>query len=955
MTTASIKSGSGVTRLLPVIVAAAGSASALDNNAIPRSGSTVGNGTINNSGTNGSGLDYREASGKFFTNTVGAVFGTRWALPAPTNMVGALLFVHVSSSSANPFLSALTTATGMGIFANSSGVGTEEASWSCKGTGDLTDDYTIMFCDPSRSTNARQYDNGTGGRGTFDPSDVTDVGVWYQHTLAGPTIRCSSWGMLKPVIVIGGTTTPGNFDVIKTHIYNTVNKLHEEPELNLHRCKFSWQIGDGTTATRNTITGKTFVYPTRVSFSPAAQGGHFDDNAFGHRVVASSADIIVQSNCSHSGSTPFHFTVLGSAVASVTYTSVSVAGAGELQVGDGFTFTACSFISCVPMVCSQPTFVSCSFSSAPGAALVSTVNNSFANSSGLRFASNQTAIKIDVAGNCTIDVSSFTFTGNTYDIEYTGTGTLTVISSVTHAGKTNASGGGTITVIAPTTTQTITCNVGSALVRIWAAGTQTLLATGSGSASYTYSSPGTYDLTIDHVGYDRIHLTGLTLSNTTVPFSLSPDRVYQAGHGLAYGTDVTWNPTTKKVDPITRQDGRKLYSCLKEALQTESALFNKPFHLAPVGYKTMVFSEGAELEASHIDNWKGMGVWYISSAAATTAQWISLVSQGTMPAGVKPRWQFTAGGTVYAARVAGALDEIVQVYGDATHGNFDRRGAMVVKAQSNPYDEVRVNLLSLFGIAQLEATEYVISLAPTAIDVTAGASGATLAITNHSATPVTNGGLDFSIVIESDATGEQLLREVNYRLAQVAAWLTYEPFNLPQMIVKVGDAYETKRGVWEGSAGASLKGVLVLTTGGALHPGFVRYQSDSGAYLLTPLYPSIQVTVGAAAVADTLAWYQAYFKDGPAGADFDTASALTVLDSAGDPVEGIVSADALSGVLSFVFDYDGDTVGGTAGTDKTIVFRVEGDGGVKSKLTEITITRTAVITAECIPEVETNE
>lgn len=131
--------------------------------------------------------------------------------------------------------------------------------------------------------------------------------------------------------------------------------------------------------------------------------------------------------------------------------------------------------------------------------------------------------------------------------------------------------------------------------------------------------------------------------------------------------------------------------------------------------------------------------------------------------------------------------------------------------------------------------------------------------------------------------------------------------------------------------------------------------TDDAADLKTyPFNVGISVTVGANAVADVLAWYHAFFLDGPTTNDFNTANALTVEDNTGTAVKGNVSTDAVGNDIVFTFDYDGDTIGGTAGTEKDVVFECEGDGGVTAAKTVFTISRTATISVACTPSVEAN-
>jgi hypothetical protein len=122
-----------------------------------------------------------------------------------------------------------------------------------------------------------------------------------------------------------------------------------------------------------------------------------------------------------------------------------------------------------------------------------------------------------------------------------------------------------------------------------------------------------------------------------------------------------------------------------------------------------------------------------------------------------------------------------------------------------------------------------------------------------------------------------------------------------------------------------------------------------------PFFPEIQITVGAAAVADTNAWYHIFYFDGASTADFDTATAVTVNDKDGNPVKGVVSTDAVANRINFAYSYDTNTQAGlTAATDKPIVVLVEGDGGVAQAITFATITRDTVVPVTCVPATDNN-
>lgn len=129
----------------------------------------------------------------------------------------------------------------------------------------------------------------------------------------------------------------------------------------------------------------------------------------------------------------------------------------------------------------------------------------------------------------------------------------------------------------------------------------------------------------------------------------------------------------------------------------------------------------------------------------------------------------------------------------------------------------------------------------------------------------------------------------------------------------------------------------------------VVFTDDAGNIKTRPFSVSIAANVGATAKADVNAWYHAFFFG-----NYNTSSAVTVLDSAGSPIKGSASEANGNNVILDAFDYDGDTVGGTAGTDKDCVYLCEGDGGATQAKTLFTITRQTTVSFTCAPTVENN-
>lgn len=78
-----------------------------------------------------------------------------------------------------------------------------------------------------------------------------------------------------------------------------------------------------------------------------------------------------------------------------------------------------------------------------------------------------------------------------------------------------------------------------------------------------------------------------------------------------------------------------------------------------------------------------------------------------------------------------------------------------------------------------------------------------------------------------------------------------------------------------------------------------------------------------------------YFLDTATG-DYGTATAATVNDKNGSPIQGTITG----GTISFTFDYDGNTQGGrTAGTPADVVIVAGNKGSAKPVVAQGTITR----------------
>jgi len=352
-------------------------------------------------------------------------------------------------------------------------------------------------------------------------------------------------------------------------------------------------------------------------------------------------------------------------------------------------------------------------------------------------------------------------------------------------------------------------------------------------------------------------------------------------------------------------------------------------------------------------------------------------SLGNIEAASQPYYQLSAGGAPVNFAKVGAIDEAVQVYGDiAVDTNtttFDTRTYLSNKIRTFGYnfDE---KILADSGVTEMGGYSSGFALGESA-HLTSGGYDLADVYGGAQTTPWTGMGLEeldtpqletgfttadayFTWVVNNTVPGnlDQVVAFLD-ALAQtdddindhstnvtngkrVGTWYTYSADGKIQPRVGTGAAGE---GLFiEGLVGTDKNRVI--------------FTDDAGSTKVYPAYSNVTVAVGANAVADTAAWFHAFFLDGPAGADYNTSSALTVEDAYTDEVKGTVSSSPFrtGNNILFEFDWYGDTIGGPIETNKDCVFLCEGDGGVTQAKTIFTLTSAAAITASCIPLVETN-
>lgn len=461
---------------------------------------------------------------------------------------------------------------------------------------------------------------------------------------------------------------------------------------------------------------------------------------------------------------------------------------------------------------------------------------------------------LTITGNMSIDATIGTMDGVTVSgtVDYTVTGsydldgctfnvvtapvavTLNIDAATTVTDSTDPD----VTVVAPTGQIDFTTVIAGSQIVVCETGTQTeaYRNNSAGISETAVLSAGTYDYTVMLAGYFPIRVTGVVIATSPVPAQISQveDRAYVASSGLTFGTTATINTSTKEFAVTVATEVQNWYSFWIESWISESSLVNTAFPISTFGSTSFSLNNDYEFTSGSIQYLKRDGFRYVDSGNIITAEYCAILSQG-VTLGLQAEYQQASESASTDAQNTGNVDQVIQYYGDATHGNFDYTNYLKFKVQANGYREARADVVAIYG--SLEPTLYVIALTTLAIDgLTLGDPAATGITITKEATPVSynagNGAKDYSITILDSGTnsGETILRELNYNLAQDATYQSLEPFDWPEMIIKNGSNYETARGIVGSDVTPALHGVFVTRDGTNPHPDFTRFQADDGTY-----------------------------------------------------------------------------------------------------------------------------
>jgi hypothetical protein len=301
----------------------------------------------------------------------------------------------------------------------------------------------------------------------------------------------------------------------------------------------------------------------------------------------------------------------------------------------------------------------------------------------------------------------------------------------------------------------------------------------------------------------------------------------------------------------------------------------------------------------------------------------------------------------------------VKVFGDAAHGNFDKRtyakafvreygkkfkssvladtGATGTGANKQNFlvsNEDDLKITGLLGVVEATADAEMANAPYNGITVAYYSANQTRSIAGTNR--------NFKIIIEGNGgTLEQIYAKVQYLLRQntdinVGGSAGTKTGKIQDELLRfVGDTLVTSQSVY-------IDDVLPADS------NRVEFYDDSNTLRTNPYQAAGTMSFNSVLVGAGSSYRLMFTAPAGAGNDYGESGAITVKDATGTPITGTIS----SGTISFTFDYDGDTEGGTAGTDKAVTLIGIKPGSGKFAVATGTLTRSKGISLSLVAETD---
>lgn len=433
---------------------------------------------------------------------------------------------------------------------------------------------------------------------------------------------------------------------------------------------------------------------------------------------------------------------------------------------------------------------------------------------------------------------------------------------------------------------------------------------------------------------------------------------------LVVGTQLTLDTTAKTFSLIATGNlnakdgvtGQALYSKFVE-LWTTSTYNKYPFPAYVIGDpRAGMFVFG--FDGAVYNGWKpandttrqmlrNIGWSEYSNLGVLNRQYVGVVSLGDINSGAQLYYQKEPGGTAINTTFTDELNEGLQIYGDATNGNFDHRNYFKLFCREYGYKYADASITT---IGETSTGAWKIGLpVKNEADIKIKANDAAMSGTPYTGITVTYygtnqnrtiGGIQypFRVIINgNNATAEEIYTKVQYLLRQNSdidsGAGTVIGKTADALLYFVGDTLYTTTGVYIDNYNAN-------------DINRIKFLDQNGVERAEPFTAAGTINFNAFLTQGGNGYYRMYFTTNPAG-NYGSATAVTVKDAANADITGTIT----SGSIPFTFAYDANVQGGrTAATDAQVTVVAGNPGSAKPVVTTYTITKSVgqgiTVTAE---------
>lgn len=340
-----------------------------------------------------------------------------------------------------------------------------------------------------------------------------------------------------------------------------------------------------------------------------------------------------------------------------------------------------------------------------------------------------------------------------------------------------------------------------------------------------------------------------------------------------------------------------------------------------------------------------------SAAGEVNREYFCAVLQGAVPSGSQCYYQRASGGAAINYTYTDLPNEAVQVYGDASNGNFDTRTFFKSfnRTQGYIFDDS-----SLTDISESATGPFKLPFginAPADTNITAGDGDVTtiapytgITIEYDSATTneaIGAGSYPFKKkILHTDATRFEIYTKMQYLLRQNSD-INGAGGDAGVVVGKTADLI-----CW--FVGSTLY-TRAFFTPTAADLNDVVFIDDNGVERTFPYASAGSATFNAPLQSGGTGFYTAFYKTTPGGDDYGEATAIVVKDKDGVDISGTISGAS----IAFSFDWSGNTQGGfSGGTPRDVVLVWGNPGAAKPGVSEFTITQSKAISVSAVAEVD---